>query len=204
MSPRDSHPVGQIRRTARLGEVDGVGVQRRAFTLIELMVVIVIGAMIMAIGIPNLLSKVRKDPLNQGISDICDAFRDARGRAVLSGAAMQVVIEAGDGSIRVESAPIRGESRAMNVLEKVRDRQEEEAGTKRSAFSAHLHEEVAFSALIVNTRNRMTTGDRAVAIRFFPNGTCDQFEGVVTWPKRGSRKVTLEVTTGLPEVVDIR
>jgi general secretion pathway protein H len=80
---------------------------RRGFTLIELMAVVLIGALVMAVAIPNMWDKAKRDPLNQAIFDLLDAFREARGRAILTGSPMQVVIEAGDGTIRVEPAPPR-------------------------------------------------------------------------------------------------
>jgi prepilin-type N-terminal cleavage/methylation domain-containing protein len=173
----------------------------RGFSLIELMAVVLIGALVMAIAIPNLLAKAKRDPLNQAIVDLMDAFREARGRAILSGSPMQVVIVAGDGTIRVEPAPPRGQVRMLNVLERKLEEQKVERGQAPSSiFSARIDPEVAFKSLVVNTRNRMT--DPAVGIQFNPNGTCDQFEAIVSWPKRGSRKVSLEVTTSLPEVED--
>lgn len=164
------------------------------FTLIELLIVVLIMGLIMGIGIPNFVRKVRKDPLNQAMADLVDAFRDARGRAVLGGSPMQVVIEAGAGTIRVE--PLRVPQAAAGGDGDNTPDGEETAGA--ATLTARIDERVAFKSLVVNNRDRMA--EDLTAIRFYPNGTCDQFDSVLTWPRRGSRRISLEITTGLPEV----
>ena len=180
----------------------------RGFTLIEVMVVVLIGAVIMGVAIPNFARKAMKDPLNQATTDLLDAFREARSRAVLGNRPMQVLITAGEGIIHVEPyqprdpefAPIEDESDTVPTAEI--NSSSTASPESKPLFSAHMNPEVAFRTLVVNTHDRLA--DPLTVVRFYPNGTCDQFEAVLAWPRKGERKVSLEVTTSLAEVEDPR
>lgn len=180
----------------------------RGFTLIEVMVVVLIGAVIMGVAIPNFARKAMKTPLNQATTDLLDAFREARSRAVLGNRPMQVLITAGEGIIHVE--PYQPRDPEFAPIEDVSDTAPPgeisspptASQESKPLFSAHMNSEVAFRTLVVNTHDRMA--DPLTVVRFYPNGTCDQFEAVLTWPGKGERKVSLEVTTSLAEVEDPR
>jgi type II secretion system protein H len=56
---------------------------RRAFTLIEVMVVVAIMGLIMAMGVPSILAAVKKDGMRKAISDLTDACNTARAQAIM-------------------------------------------------------------------------------------------------------------------------
>jgi hypothetical protein len=162
----------------------------------------------MAIAIPALNAAARRDPLTRALNDLLDAFREARSRAVLEGVSMQVVIHATDGLIEVQPAPIRNPDRTAPMLPidvtPSSSGGNEEASPPRLSkpFAATFSQEVAFRTLVVNTHDTMA--EMVTAIRFHPNGTCDQFDAILRWPGHGERHISLEITTGLPEVEDVR
>ncbi|HYT60008.1 MAG TPA: type II secretion system protein, partial [Haliangiales bacterium] len=54
---------------------------RRAFTLIEIMVVVGVLAIVLAMGVPPFIRMMRKDSLRQAVSDIEEACSKARAEA---------------------------------------------------------------------------------------------------------------------------
>lgn len=182
------------------------------FTLLELMVVVFIIAIIMGMSIPNLSAKIRRDPLSQAVYDFVEACRNAREISILSGRTMEVRItpESESTLLQVQPAPVRDAGRFMGQSLQPGPKPDEGAGTPSPAkttepYSARFDNTVAFDdqTLRVNLRPVDRT-ESSIAIRFHSNGTCDQFEGIIHHNTLGDRKVTLEVTTGWPEVVTLR
>ena len=58
---------------------------RRAFTLIEIMIVVGIIGLIMAMGVPSLLQMLRKEGMRKAVSDVTELLGDARAEAILKG-----------------------------------------------------------------------------------------------------------------------
>jgi prepilin-type N-terminal cleavage/methylation domain-containing protein len=64
---------------------------RRAFTLIEVMIVVAIIGLIAAMGVPSMLQTLRKDGMRKAIGDVKDEMEVARSRAIFSGQTTEVV-----------------------------------------------------------------------------------------------------------------
>jgi prepilin-type N-terminal cleavage/methylation domain-containing protein len=178
----------------------------RAFTLIELMVAIAIGALLMMTAIP-FARKAQKTPLVRATLDLEEALRQARIKAILTGKAMQVVIYDNGGALGVEPVPNLTPEQGFEAATEAQaeagaaEASVADAGSK-PVFQARLHEEVAFRQLLVNGRNMMQ--EQATAVRFFPNGTSDALDAELQWLRREARRITLDVMTGLPRVEDVK
>jgi len=186
---------------------------RSGFTLIELMIVIGIMGMIAAIGIPSIYRMAEKAPLQKALSDIVEGCSHARAQAILKGVPMALVIRAEDGSMSVQSAPprrgehISGSSSSTGggnsmfggaYTASSGSSMEKEAGN----FSARLGDDIAIEELMINLVPEMEN-ERAV-IRFYPNGVSDELRMIVSMALQNRHLVTLEPTTGLAEVEELK
>jgi prepilin-type N-terminal cleavage/methylation domain-containing protein len=72
---------------------------RRAFTLIEMMIVVAIIGLIAAMGVPSILQALRKDGMRKAISDVKDVLGNARAKAIYSGRTTEVVFHPAEKSI---------------------------------------------------------------------------------------------------------
>jgi len=168
-----------------------------AFTLIEIMLVVAIIAIVMTMGLPAIYRAMKLESFRQAVSDVVEACSHARARAILQGGTMEVVIRAEDGQINVQSA-----GNDNDHPEKTTSPSEVTTSSSASIFSARLGENVGIAMLDVNLMDLMRAAEAHV--RFYPNGTCDEFTLVLQSEKGEMRKITLEAVTGLADVEVLR
>ena len=171
---------------------------RKGFTLIEIMVALSIAMIIMAIGIPSFVRAMRKEGLRKAVSDVVEGCSHARAQAILKGIPMEFVIRAEDMSISVRPAP-------RNVGDRF------SAGTtgggspsgnsKPAGFSRRFPDDVVASELAVHNLPLMDFSEAKV--RFYPNGTCDEFT-IILISDEGEKKISMNVVTALSDVEVIR
>jgi prepilin-type N-terminal cleavage/methylation domain-containing protein len=147
---------------------------RRAFTLIELMVVVAILGIILAMGAPTLYHVLKKEGFRKSVSDLMEACSAARARAILS----QQITEI-DFNPKEKSCQVSGGS---------------EGGWGDWSTKAKFDDDVYVEMLDVNL-SEYKDADYA-RVRFFPNGTSDEMTLIV---RKGDewRRISLELTTGL-------
>jgi prepilin-type N-terminal cleavage/methylation domain-containing protein len=75
------------------------GFSRRAFTLIEIMIVVAIIGLMAALGAPSLMAMMQKDGMRKAVSDVTDLLGDARAAAILKGQTTYVEFHPGDNLI---------------------------------------------------------------------------------------------------------
>lgn len=153
-----------------------------AFTLIEIMLVIGILAIVMAMAIPPIYRGLSKEPMRRTIVGLQDAFLDARAAAILEGKTTAVVFHPGERTFGLEGA-------------KARQRPGGEA-------SGIIPEAVLVEMIEINLMSFMEAP--TAKVRFFPDGTCDEFILVLHSDKGEWRKITLESTTGIMSAGDVR
>lgn len=180
--------------------------RRSAFTLVELLVAVMLIAVMMFVAVPRMMN-VRKSPMAETLEALENACNEARSRAILGQRPMQVVLYGTGGEILVEPAPagVSGATNGVSMasFDALHGPSAEEARGK-TPFHAKLNEDVAFRRLRVNLQDMM--GAELAAIRFFPNGTSDAFEGELSHLRNGAelKRVELEVITARLAIEDVR
>lgn len=167
------------------------------FTLFELMVVVAILGILVTISLPGLITSVRKAPMKEAIANLQDACRHARMKAVLEGRPAELVIDAGSGVIRVQSAA--GDGLLPGAVGEAGDGPEAPDGQPRrrrqvADMNTRLPQSVAFRELVVNLRDLMD--ETEARVRFYPDGTCDAFKAVLFSEQNEVSILRLEITTG--------
>lgn len=152
---------------------------RRAFTLIEVMVVVVIFGIVMSMGVPAIYRLFHKESLRQMVADIEEACQRARAGAIMQGAATELQFRPQEPNLGLASAggaaPDRSEPGSEGVMLEMLD--------------------VNFIECKDSEQAR---------VRFFPNGTSDEMTIVLRSDRNEYRKISLECTTGMTTVEAIR
>ena len=166
------------------------------FTLIEIMVVVGILGLVLAMGMPPFIRSLKKDPLQQAISDIEEGCTKARALAILHGVPAEFIVRS-DGQLSVAEVP--GERTQTGEAGGFRTGSaSQSSGVAAPTFSAHFPSDVVgVRMLYVNLKDQLQSAESHV--RFYPNGTSDEFT-VVLETGRAVRKLSLECVTGLPRV----
>jgi Tfp pilus assembly protein FimT len=160
--------------------------------MIELMIVIGIMGLVLAIGVPIVYKVTHKDPFHAAIADIVEVCSNARAQAILKGKMTEVVFHPQTGLVQLQGAsgasgfPKRASAAGLPV-----------SGT---AAQISLHH-VMIEMLDVNLTEYRT--EESARVRFYPNGTCDEFTMILRSAKGEQRGITLEVTTSLASVLSV-
>lgn len=153
----------------------------RGFTLIEIMVVVAIMGLIMAMGLPSILSAIKKDGMRKAISDLQDVCYQARAQAIMQNHTVSVVFHP-----LPNERTFATDSGAGAVAGKV--------------TSGVLPKGVEFAMLDINLMD-FGASDWC-RVRFFPDGTSDEMT-LVLHDKDQWKKLTLEFSTGIAMVSDV-
>src|SRR2546421_171491 len=80
----------------------------RAFTLIEIMVVVAIMGIVMTIAIPTVYQQLHPESMRKAVSDVMEACSHARARAILDGVQIDLVIRPADRQFDVTAGASSG------------------------------------------------------------------------------------------------
>jgi type II secretory pathway pseudopilin PulG len=157
--------------------------------LIEIMIVVVIIAIFMTMGIPSMVRGLQKNDLARAVNDTIEGCKTARDRAILQGIPHEFIIQE-NGQMDVRARPperrISGEEPAPTPATPP-------SSAPYAGFPRTLGEDVMVQLIDVNFINHMDLPEARV--RFFPNGTSDEFTVVYAW-KGKQRTVTVDIVTG--------
>jgi len=159
------------------------------FTLIELMMVVAIIGLMMATGVPAILSITREAPLRKAVNDVKEICSHARAQAILGGETTTVVFHP-----RVRQMALIGAVASGPVAPSTRVGQ-------AAVNAAEFDHSVVIEGLGINNFD-YTESDEA-RVRFFANGTSDEMTLVLSAGGE-YRKITLELTTALASVKNVR
>jgi prepilin-type N-terminal cleavage/methylation domain-containing protein len=161
--------------------------KRRAFTLIEIMIVVGIMGLVAAMGMPALNKALQKEGMRKAVSDVQDVFFSARERAILTNQKTAAMFYPRERRFGVEGAAGDGTGTVVNAH-------------SGKTVVATLPEGIEFAMLDI-FRQDYVQSDWA-KVFFNPDGTCDEAV-IVLIGKGGSEKITLEYATGMPVVSEV-
>jgi type II secretion system protein H len=167
----------------------------RGFTLIEIMIVIAIMGIVLVIGIPAISSALHREALQQGVWDVMTACRDARAKAIMSGTPMELRFLSGEGRFEIGPAAVDATPGSTEVAPASPAPAPEVASSQSSSWQ--FSDSIAIKMLEINFVSYMDS-DRAL-VRFYPNGTSDEFTLVLVSDRGEQRMITLEVVTALAD-----
>lgn len=186
---------------SRLGQTKRTHKSNRAFTLIEIMVVVGIMAVIMTIAIPSVYQQMHKDSIRQAISDITEACTQARERAILNGVTTEVRIQPGNRQISaVESGGSDGGAfGGGSAFDENGEAKVQHRGGGGTIFTAKLSDHIIIEFIGVNLIADLQQLDE-VSASFYPNGTSDELVIVIRSDRGEVRQISTEVVTGIADV----
>jgi len=169
----------------------------RAFTLIELMIVIAIMAVVMSLSIPTFYRSLEKDTIRKATRDILDWCADARAQAIINGRPCDLVIRPGERMLLPQLAPAEGQSGEEMLLAELERRFSEASGEEGGGkVPGMLPEDIAIMFIGVNFMPDMQNFEE-VRVRFYPNGTGDEFTLLIRSDRNEWRKFTMDVATAV-------
>ena len=169
---------------------------RRAFTLIELMIVVGIMAIVMTMSAPIIYKVWRKAPMRKAVSDVVEVCSHARARAIMQGAVVEVILRPKYNRVEVAGAAAPSRPAAEEGGGAVPDA----SPTSGSGLSAQLSEEIIMETLDINMSGIEFNDVEEARIRFYPNGVSDEMR-MILFDGRDRMGIELEITTGLASVV---
>tara|TARA_B100001146_G_scaffold193113_1_gene179441 strand:- start:105 stop:614 length:510 start_codon:yes stop_codon:yes gene_type:complete len=164
---------------------------KRAFTLVEIMVVVAVMGLLIGISIPAFRNITKKAPLEQGISDVESLCRQARAEAIVGQQAMDVVFNESEEIVALTAA-----ARVINAPDPF-------TGLMiKTTEETQLIDQVALEVdlQIIEPEPDEFTLDE-IRIRFYPNGTSETLELRVVGAGEAYR-LTLDPVTGRTAVIN--
>ena len=168
----------------------------RAFTLIEIMIVVAIMGIVMTMSVPIVYKLWRKAPLRQAVKDIVEVCSNARARAIMQGQVTEVVFHPKEN--RLEFAGASGAPRPSN--QPGAETPPTAPAAAGSGLSAQLDRQVIIETLDINMSGVEFNDAEEVRVRFYPNGVSDEMR-MILFDGRDRMGIELEITTGLAGVV---
>jgi hypothetical protein len=140
---------------------------------------------------------VQKEGLRKVTSDVVEVCGKARALAILRGSPVDVIFHPRERRMEVGSAPAQAAEAGGPAIAAEGPTLAPGAGQ-----SAQIPEDMMIEMLDINLSEYRES--EWARVRFFPNGTSDEMTLVLHSSKNEWKKITLEVTTGLASVDNVR
>ena len=173
----------------------------RAFTLIEIMMVVAIMGLMMTIGVPAILRTTRQEPMRKAVNDVMEICSHARAQAVLQGMTTMVVFHPQSRQVALAGVETANPPDSSSPSDAPMSESKPSTAGASLLNSTQFADSITIDMLDINLLEYKDADEARV--RFFPNGTSDEMTLVL---HSGDQylKITLEVTTGLASVEAIR
>jgi prepilin-type N-terminal cleavage/methylation domain-containing protein len=157
---------------------------RRAFTLIEIMVVIGILGLILTMGAPPFFRILQPRGMSKAVSEVQEVCSNARAQAILKGTTAEVVFH-----------PLERRFEAVGLAPGAA-----QSSTPGSGQAGRFPDDFTIEMLDINLLEYRESD--VAHVRFFPNGTSDEMTLIILRTDTNERRaISLEVTTGLATIL---
>lgn len=185
--------IGRTRSHRAMGRIE-----RRGFTLIEIMVVVGIAAVLLSLAVPAFVTRYSQQSMQRAVGDIMQLLWRARADAILQGTTTVVQIRPAERTFTI-SGSAGGGGRGKGSEE---DGQPAPPATGVSTSDGERRKTLdpAIQIELLGIEGEDWAQEELATIRFFPNGTCDELSLVLINANMERRNIWLEVVTGLADV----
>jgi prepilin-type N-terminal cleavage/methylation domain-containing protein len=168
----------------------------RAFTLLEIMIVVAIMGILVTMGVPIVYKAWKRAPMGKALADFVEVCSHARAQAIMQGKEVDLVLYPQDGRFSVGASGSSGAAASSSAAHMPLTG----GALAGSGTAGQFPPEVRLELVDVNKVRHDFLQDERVNVRFFPNGTCDELTIILVDDRGQRRAVMLEVTTGLAMV----
>jgi prepilin-type N-terminal cleavage/methylation domain-containing protein len=164
----------------------------KAFTLIEIMMVVGLLGIMFTVAIPAFARAHNQRPMKVATEELMELLNTARAQAIVRGVTVELRVDPQDYTFDVvpTNSGSRGERRGGGGLE------------SRGRFHVKLPDDVGIELLAVNFQ-LLKDAEAAVA-KFYANGTCEEFTVVIRSIEGEFRKISVEPITSRADFEVIR
>lgn len=178
--------------------VDRTSRPRAAFTLIEIILVVLIISLITALAVPSLVNALRGQQLDSAASDIASACQEARYEALYSARTCWFVIDFDHQHIRLMQEPA-GETNAVSTYEAIAaETNILDSATAEVKSDVTMPSGVRISGVQAQDGSEQTTGK--VGFPFYNNGVSEPFRIFLQSDKEEKRAMDIDMFTGKAKV----
>ena len=159
----------------------------RAFTIVEIMIVLAIGAIFLGVSIPAFRSMAgwkKKAPLIEAVENVEDVCRKARTEAILGRRVMEVYLNDVEDVVALSTAP-----RAVMGMDYDTGAETRQAQARKEMGRFELTADMEIIA------PRSDEFDGELRLRFYPNGTAEAAE-VKVFDGTGNYRLAVDPVTG--------
>ncbi len=176
----------------------------RGFTLLELMIVLVIMGVMLVFAGPRVAKNLGSLTLKTTAKKAAAYIRYARSQAVNTGSLYRVIFDAEKNRLIVlgtRQIPAASDNATDEEDAEVEDNEEEEQpasdGGEKVLRMYSLPEEIRFGEIIIgDAETEEDEGDRIYQMLFYPNGTAQGGEVILTDAKERTYSLTVDFLTG--------
>jgi hypothetical protein len=162
------------------------------------MVVVGVMALLATISIPSIYHLMHPESMRTSVEKLIEACGEARAYAILQSVTTELRIRPGDNQISVVSIGSAMPEAQAPLFDADGVPVPRKPPSGPGLFTWKFSDRIVMEGVGVNGED--WTEDEEAAVRFYPNGTCDEMSIVLTSDRGERRNIWLEVVTGLPEV----